>query len=88
MALTTVITPVAGRRESATPAFAATNRLTSAGRRCEAEGVERAPLSPPFGRTPADERVYICERCGERMEERKCKIVCNNCGSLRDCSDP
>lgn len=31
---------------------------------------------------------HFCERCGERMEERKCKIICRNCGLLRDCSDP
>src|SRR5438270_413436 len=24
--------------------------------------------------------VHHCERCGEQMEERQCKIVCNNCG--------
>jgi hypothetical protein len=34
------------------------------------------------------EYVYVCERCGERMEERKCKIICGNCGMYRDCSDP
>jgi len=34
------------------------------------------------------EWIHICERCGERMEERKCKIVCANCGFLRDCADP
>jgi len=32
--------------------------------------------------------VHICERCGERMEERQCKIACTNCGFFRDCSDP
>ena len=31
---------------------------------------------------------HVCERCGTRMEEQKCKIVCTNCGLLRDCSDP
>jgi hypothetical protein len=34
------------------------------------------------------EWVYVCERCGERMEEQKCKIICRICGYLRDCSDP
>jgi len=29
-----------------------------------------------------------CERCGERMQERHCKIVCPRCGYMRDCSDP
>jgi hypothetical protein len=32
--------------------------------------------------------VHLCERCGERMDERQCKIVCPNCGACRDCSDP
>lgn len=32
--------------------------------------------------------VHICERCGEQMEEIKCKILCRNCGMMRDCSDP
>jgi hypothetical protein len=39
-------------------------------------------------RADSSEWVYICDRCGERMEERKCKIVCGNCGACRDCSDP
>jgi len=34
------------------------------------------------------EWVHYCERCGARMEEQKCKIVCANCGACRDCSDP
>jgi hypothetical protein len=43
----------------------------------------------PAGTRPAArEWVHICERCGERMEERKCKITCTNCGLTRDCSDP
>ena len=32
--------------------------------------------------------AHVCERCGERMEERQCKILCKNCGYSRDCSDP
>ena len=31
---------------------------------------------------------YVCDRCGAGMEERKCKILCTNCGYYRDCSDP
>jgi len=34
------------------------------------------------------EWLHYCERCGALMEEQKCKIVCKNCGALRDCSDP
>jgi hypothetical protein len=40
------------------------------------------------GRAAATDRVHVCERCGEWMEERKCKITCLNCGYYRDCSDP
>jgi ribosomal protein L37E len=43
---------------------------------------------PAASRAGATEWVHICERCGERMEERKCKIICGNCGFARDCSDP
>jgi hypothetical protein len=42
-----------------------------------------APMTPM-----AKDWVHICECCGERMEERQCKIVCKNCGRIRDCSDP
>lgn len=46
---------------------------------------EQRPQSS--GRVAA-EWVYVCDRCGEQMEEQKCKIVCPNCGMARDCSDP
>jgi hypothetical protein len=36
----------------------------------------------------SDEWVYVCDRCGERMQEIKCKIICGACGYCRDCSDP
>jgi exosome complex RNA-binding protein Csl4 len=34
------------------------------------------------------ETAPICERCGERMRETHCKIICPRCGYTRDCSDP
>jgi rubrerythrin len=34
------------------------------------------------------ESIYVCDCCGERMEERHCKLVCPRCGYARDCSDP
>jgi ribosomal protein L37E len=46
---------------------------------------ERIPTSPFGASSPW---VHICDRCGERMEEGQCKIVCANCGMARDCSDP
>jgi hypothetical protein len=68
---------------------AALRTLTSAVGRRQA-GAMTNPTSdrPTMTRPVASEWVHICERCGERMKERKCKIICTNCGLLRDCSDP
>jgi hypothetical protein len=38
--------------------------------------------------SPLTQWVHTCERCGERMAENHCKIICPNCGMCRDCSDP
>lgn len=45
---------------------------------------------PPIGdrRPGVTEWVHTCERCGQRMAEQHCKIVCPRCGYTRDCSDP
>ncbi len=42
--------------------------------------VEEAPASD-------DKRVHICDRCGSRMFELNCKVICPNCGNRFDCSD-
>lgn len=31
--------------------------------------------------------VYICDRCGNEMHGRNCKVTCPNCGNRFDCSD-
>ena len=31
--------------------------------------------------------VYICDRCGNEMYEKNCKVTCPNCGNRFDCSD-
>ena len=31
--------------------------------------------------------TYICDRCGVKMIERNCKVICPNCGNRFDCSD-
>jgi hypothetical protein len=36
----------------------------------------------------ADEPDEVCWCCGGRTLKRHCKIVCVNCGFMRDCSDP
>jgi hypothetical protein len=58
--------------------------LTRPGARCEALGVDDRAID----RGGTIEWIHVCERCGERMEEQKCKIVCLNCGYSRDCADP
>jgi len=30
----------------------------------------------------------VCDLCGSAMVEHHCKIVCPQCGYMRDCSDP
>jgi hypothetical protein len=49
---------------------------------------DQPPAPRAVARPPADDSAHVCERCGEPMEERKCKILCRNCGYYRDCSDP
>jgi hypothetical protein len=35
-----------------------------------------------------DPQKDFCPICGEEQESRKCRLFCENCGYLRDCSDP
>ena len=44
-------------------------------------GEERSTATTP-------EPGRLCLRCGTRMEERTCKVICGNCGAFDDCSDP
>jgi hypothetical protein len=30
----------------------------------------------------------VCDLCGSPMRESHCKLVCDQCGYVRDCSDP
>jgi rubrerythrin len=32
--------------------------------------------------------MYRCDVCGNEMLEIHCKIICPQCGFIRDCSDP
>jgi predicted metal-dependent hydrolase len=34
-----------------------------------------------------EKRIYICDRCGQEMHEKNCKVTCPNCGNRFDCSD-
>lgn len=34
-----------------------------------------------------EKRLWICDRCGNQMYEKNCKVTCPNCGNRFDCSD-
>jgi predicted metal-dependent hydrolase len=34
-----------------------------------------------------EKHVYLCDRCGNKMHEKNCKVTCSNCGNRFDCSD-
>lgn len=34
-----------------------------------------------------EKRLWICDRCGNEMYEKNCKVNCPNCGNRFDCSD-
>jgi hypothetical protein len=48
------------------------------------------PISDPIpgGSGLGNARRIVCWICGAAILERHCKIVCQNCGFTRDCSDP
>ena len=47
------------------------------------------PPAPAPGAPPVDGRdVSTCVVCGGTAIAKKCKIICQNCGYTRDCSDP
>ena len=31
---------------------------------------------------------FLCDLCGAVMGDHHCKLVCPQCGYMRDCSDP
>ncbi len=46
---------------------------------------ERGDPAPP---SEAAEEVYLCDLCGAVMLNLHCKLICEQCGYKRDCSDP
>ena len=37
---------------------------------------------------PPEEQVFFCDLCGAQMLNLHCKLICEQCGYKRDCSDP
>jgi hypothetical protein len=42
------------------------------------------------GRVPAqtEKQIYLCDLCEVPMLNLHCKLICEQCGYKRDCSDP
>jgi len=55
-------------------------------------GSERhAPPQEPAAAPPArpgTAAVPVCDLCGYPIRELHCKLICDQCGYTRDCSDP
>ncbi len=32
--------------------------------------------------------TFTCDICGDEMLSFDCELICDNCGYIRDCSDP
>jgi hypothetical protein len=45
------------------------------------------PGAPPVPR-PVAGKWYVCDLCGHKMLDVHCKLRCERCGFVRDCSDP
>ena len=62
-------------------------------------GAEEGPDGDAPGTDSAHERTadgggrqpmlrWACDLCGGPMRESHCKLICDQCGYIRDCSDP
>jgi hypothetical protein len=49
-------------------------------RKVWASYADRPSVAPPEGE--------LCDICGVPMLDVHCKLICRNCGFMRDCSDP
>ena len=47
----------------------------------------KAGVSYP-DRSVASPEGELCDLCGFPMLDVHCKLICRNCGFMRDCSDP
>jgi len=51
------------------------------------KAAEEIALNQEVNQTKKENVIYLCDRCGFKMEERNCKVICPNCGNRFDCSD-
>lgn len=52
------------------------------------EHTDTRGLKAEAGRAHDERRSHLCDRCGAAMRSIHCKIRCEHCGFMRDCSDP
>lgn len=55
---------------------------------CCANWSETAQHCPIHTKPAWREDAEPCDVCGHPTKEHQCKIICDNCGHRRDCSDP
>ena len=50
---------------------------------------EKDPENPLESESPTirDEPMLYCPACNHRLEQHKCKLVCNRCGYYMSCAD-
>jgi hypothetical protein len=48
---------------------------------------ESCPITPAGAGTDAGEYWRWCPRCGQELENRKCKLICTRCHYFMSCSD-
>ena len=66
--------------------MSAPDRSTSA--RPRPSGGGQSPAGPNERTVPPEEQIFYCDLCGNQMLNLHCKLVCEQCGYKRDCSDP
>lgn len=78
-------TPGGGKRAQAPDEKDGPDGATVGG--VEAERGQRDPRTehPAAG---GGETLYVCDLCGHVMLDLHCKLICEQCGYKRDCSDP
>jgi hypothetical protein len=49
--------------------------------------VNEQQTEPPARRKDEDEPMLYCPVCSTRLTERKCKLICEECGYYMSCAD-
>ncbi|HUO36104.1 MAG TPA: hypothetical protein VMU43_14035 [Candidatus Acidoferrum sp.] len=49
--------------------------------------VEKLLVRSETPASEAEQAIAYCPRCSERLEPRKCKMICAACGYYMSCSD-